>query len=350
MHLYYLWLGVAAFSTVGTSSSYFTRYAAIGMSLFIIAAIRAETVDRDYRGYLDYYSDILYYGFRNVEPSFIAIAQIVNEVFANPVWLFVVYAALGIFIKLRAINRLTEHQLASLIMYSCGFYLIWEMTQIRVAVAGAIFLLSIEALAQRRMGRYLTLCCTAAVFHYTALIMFLFVFVNNSEINRYRYAAILPIALLIYYIGVDFVGITQLIPLELVEIKIRSYQTNVDTLNDPFNYLYLMRCIFAYLLLICSSNLARSYPFFSILCKFYFLGLASHLMLFAVPGIATRISELFIVVEILLIPMLFNLIKEKMLANALIFGIASVQLVFSLQNTGLLNQYAINRFFLTSLF
>ncbi len=350
MHLYYIWFGLLLTLAVGKSTTLFTRYLTVGLFLFLFAAMRGSDIDRDYLAYLNYYTDVIQSSFQNIEPSFVLISQLVDNWLGNVIWLFVIYAALGISIKLFAINEIANFRILTLIVYYCNFYLIWEMTQIRAAVAGAIVLLAIIPLTQRKYVQYVVLCGVAALFHFTALIMFLVVLINSEKLNKTLYAALIPIGCLLWSLSIDFTDIALYVPIDLVSQKIVIYQDAAEIQANPFNYLYICRCIFAYFLLMHSSRLFRENRFFIVLLKFYFLGLFCHVALFVVPGVATRLSELFLIVEIFLIPMLIVFFKEKAFGYIIVCMISIAFLIVSIQNTDLLAPYYINRAIALGLF
>jgi EpsG family len=343
MHFYYIWLGLLITLTVGQSSTLTTRYRVAGLMLFLFAAVRGSEIDRDYLAYLNLYVDVVQYNFQNIEPSFIVVSRFVNFWFGNVLWLFIIYAALGILIKLFAISKIANFKILTLILYYCNFYLIWEMTQIRVAVAGALILLAIIPLADRKYVHYIILCSIATLFHFTALILFSVLFINSTKLHKKFYAILIPIGCILWYLSVDFTDIALYVPLDLVNQKIVIYQNAVELSGNPFNYLFICRCAFAYFLLVHAERLLSINRFFVVFLKFYFLGLFLHVGLFVVPGVATRLSELFLVVEIFLIPMVIVFFKERVIGYIIVCLISFSFLIVSVQNTDLLLPYYINR-------
>lgn len=319
------------------------RYALAGCLLFAVAALRGEFVDKDYQGYLEYYRGALSGDFWNIEPSFRLLSHAVYYLFDdNPLWLFLIYAALGISIKLVAFEKLTQHKMTTLVVYYSGFFLLWEMTQIRVAVAGGIMLLSVVALTDRNIVRYFIFCCLASFFHYAALVMFFLYFINGSSINRFGYFLLIPIGGVLLKTGLNIVDYAPFAPIELIELKIESYETYKDVSDKIYNYVFLSRCLLAYFLLAHTNLLASKNRYFVTLLKLYFLGLFFHLALASVPGVASRLSEFLLVVEVLLIPMLIDVFKSKRFGYFSAVTTSLVFLAFSLHYMKLLEPYHIN--------
>jgi len=346
MYVYYIFFVFLLMLSIGNRSTLPMRYVLAGCLLFGLAAIRGEAVDNDYQGYLELYSAAVLGAFWNIEPSFLLLTSAVQKLFDNPLWLFVIYAALGISIKMVAFEKLSQHKMTTLVVYFSGFFLLWEMTQIRVAVAGGFMLLSVVALRNRETFWYFLLCSLASFFHYAALIMFFLYFINGAHINRWAYCLLLPAASLLTFSDVKILDYAAFAPIELIELKIESYETYKDPSTNVFNYVFLSRCVLAYFLLAHANLLATKNRYFVTLLKLYFLGLFIHLVLASGTGVAFRLSELLLVVEVLLIPMLVDVFKTKALGYSCAIATSFVFLAFSLHYTKLLSPYYVNPAFL----
>lgn len=327
---------------IGTRRTKLLRLLLIGVALLLIAGLRAETVDHDYLGYLEYYDNVLYAGFVNVEPTFIALAHAISSTLDNPLILFLVYAALGTSLKLIGIAQLSRYPLASALIYFSGFFLLWEMTQIRAAVAGGLLLVSIRYIRERRAIPYFSLASLAALFHYGAIIYLPLFFLRPDRIKPWVYYLLIPVATAIYMSGVSLIDFASFAPIQLIELKIQSYETYVDAEDHIFNAVYLARCALAFLLLANQGLLRRQNAYFLLLIKIYFVALFVHVALASIPGIASRLSELMLVVEVILIPMLAHLAKERVVGHTAVVMVGLAFLTFSLYYTKLLMPYAIS--------
>lgn len=342
MHIYYMILVCLVMLSIGKPYTLTVRYVLAGILLFVVAALRGESVDRDYQGYIERYADAVYGDFWNIEPSFRLLATAVHYFFDDPFWLFLIYAGLGISIKLVAFKQLTNHKMTTLVVYFSGFFLLWEMTQIRVAVAGGIMLLSVAALRDRNAIKYFIFCSLASLFHYAALVMFLLYFINGSSINRLLYILLVPAAGLLLKASVDIVDLAGFAPIELVELKIRSYETYKDVSDNIYNYVFLARCLFAYFLLANADLLAGKNRYFVVLLKLYFLGLFCHLAFASVPAVSFRLGEFFLVVEVLLIPMQIDVFKSKPIGYFAAVMASLIFLMFSLHYQELLGPFYVS--------
>lgn len=343
MSFYYVCFTAILMLQLGTRQTVVVRLAAIGVALFLIAGFRAEGVDHDYEGYIEYYNDVLYRDFVNVEPAFIWLTQLVTNLGDNSLYLFVIYAALGVALKVVGIYRLTRFPLAAMLIYYSGFFLLWEMTQIRAAVAGGILLVSIRHIKERNLGWFLVLCLLAAMFHYSALVFLPLYFLKSDRINVLLYCSLIPAATALNVAGLNLVEVASFAPVQLIELKINSYSAYADAdVNRTFNAVYLARCALAFLLLVNHRFLSKRNEYFPLLIKVYFVALFLHVALASIPGIASRLSELLLVVEVILIPTLFDFFhKDRILGHGVVTAAGLIFLTFSLHSAQLMAPYRV---------
>jgi hypothetical protein len=128
--------------------SYFT------IGLIIIAGFRPLEYFRDTHVYLEMiatYDDLWM-----AEPTFWIINQF-NQLLlgGNDQIFFLIYAILGVTIKIIAINRLSSLPLLSVYLYICLYFVLHEMTQIRAGVVSALFLLAVYHIAKKEKRKAL---------------------------------------------------------------------------------------------------------------------------------------------------------------------------------------------------
>ena len=343
MSFYYLCFASVLVLQIGTRQTALIRYLFVGVALFLIAGLRSDQVDLDYQGYVDYYNDVLDAGFVNVEPTFILLSEFVRSSVGNTVVLFIIYAALGIGLKLVGIAQLSKFPLASLLVYFSGFFLLWEMTQIRAAVAGGLLLLCVRPIRNKRLLPFLALWALAVSFHYAALILLPLYFLRADSAKGWIYYSLIPFASVLYFANVDLVDLASLAPVQLIELKIKSYETYADAdVDNIYNAVYLCRCALGLLLFANRDFLSRQNEYFLVLLKVYFVALFIHVALASIPGISSRLSELLLVVEVILIPMLIHLFKDRAIGHTVVALASLVFLIFSLHYTKLLMPYGIS--------
>ncbi|MCR4030917.1 MULTISPECIES: EpsG family protein [Flavobacterium] len=303
--------------------------------LFLIAGFRSDDVTNDYTGYVDYYNDIINHSFSRVEPSFIYITEFVNFAFHDVLYLFVVYAFLGVFFKYVAIANLSEYKLHSAFIYFCSFFLILEMTQIRAGVATGLVLLCIKPIKERKILQFLFFALLAFFFHFSALFILLFYFLNATKINKKVYFALIPLGYLMYFLNINLFFFLDFLQIDLIQMKFESYGAADNDIN-LFNWVYLSRILLGFFLLWKIDLIQERNDYAIILIKFYFISLFVFSAFATIPGISTRISELLLIVEIILTPCLLYVFRNKAVANFVIFIIGLIHLCFSIFITKLL--------------
>lgn len=327
-----LWVNVIFIQKTKFKDSFFVLS---GVLLFLIAGFRSDDVTNDYTGYVDYYNDIIDDSFSRVEPSFIYLSKLINHTFHDVLYLFIVYAFLGIYFKYIAISSLSQYKMHSVFIYFCSFFLILEMTQIRAGVATGLLLLCIKPIKERKIFTFLFFALLAFFFHFSALIILLFYFLNSSDINRKVYFALIPLGYLIYFFNINLFFFLDFLKIDLIQMKFESYSTYDSDIN-LFNYLYLSRILLASFLLWKIKLIKEKNEYAILLIKIYFIALFVFSAFASIPGISTRVSELLLIVEIILTPCLLYVFRNKAVANFFIFIIGLVHLCFSIFITKLL--------------
>src|SRR5450759_2770288 len=135
MWFYFLiFLIIALFSFVKAGRLRKFLFIFTGILLFGIAAFRGQ-IDHDYKGYAAFYEKAALMSTIRIEPTFLLVSFLVKHLFNNVIFLFIIYALLGVYLKFYAIKNLTEFWLLAVLIYFSNFYILHEMTQIRVGIA-----------------------------------------------------------------------------------------------------------------------------------------------------------------------------------------------------------------------
>lgn len=312
-------------------------FIAAGLILFLMAAFRGN-IDDDYHGYVEFYEEIdkMYL---EVEPTFVLIANFVKSAFNNILFVFIIYAMIAVSIKLYAISLLTEFRLQSLVVYFSFFFLLHEMTQMRAAVASGMLLVCLYLLKNKKYIYYALLTALAICFHYSAIAILFLPFLSRDRVSKLYYLLI-PLG---YLLAFAHIGLTNLlpylfIPIELVQLKFSSYQ-ELDAGVNLFNLVLLLRIALAYLLIWKADLLQQHNPYSALLIKTYVIGIFLFLFFSDIWGIATRLSELFQITEIILLPFMLYMFKNKYVANGLVIIITISFLSFLLLKRELLKSY-----------
>lgn len=294
-------------------------YGVICGVLILYAAFRDGDAVADYNTYLQYYED---YTEVLVEPSFVFISFIVHHVFAHPIFLFIIYAILGVTLKFLAIKQLTQLWFLSILIYISYFFILHELGQIRVGVASGMLLLSIKPLFERNLKRFLTYAIIAMLFHFSAIIVFVFWFLNPFRINRFLYSLLIPIAYVVYFLKINLVYI---IPIPYIKEKMDIYQQLLDTQQiNVFNLLYLVKCVIFYYLLYFLPQIQAYNKYAILLLKLYAISLSCFTFFAIIPVLGFRISELIGIVEIIVLPFIYYTIRPKEYSKLIVLVVVLV--------------------------
>lgn len=304
-------------------------YFVFGFILIIIAGFRGKGTDKDYSNYVEMFREN---DSANVEISFFLISKFINYyVGPYPVFLFVFFALLGVTLKLIAIRQLTEVWFLSFVIYFTNFFILHEMTQIRVGVASAFVLLSIRPIYERNLKLFLLYGAIGFCFHYSALLIFPLWFLG-SELRKKWLIASVPIGYFVFFLGLNLIGV---IPLPGIQEKIEAYRQMQELgyvereVVNVFSLFFLIRVVVFYLILWKYELIVLNNKYAPILVKIYSIGLMAYLVFANMPVLATRISELFFVVEIIIVPFFIYVFKPLLFAKSIILFIGlSIFLMF----------------------
>jgi hypothetical protein len=317
-------------------------YYFIGVVLILVAGLRSEDICRDYNTYRTYYEDIKNGGNHFfAEPTFVLITLITPRI----EWLMLIYATLSITIIFVGIKRLTEFYFFSILIYFSTGFIMHEMTQIRVGVAAALLLLCIEPIFSRNFIKFLIISLIAASFHFSALIILPFYFFRPNKFNILIFSLIIPASYLLHILGIHLTSLLYLFPIGgdvhqklMMQIQSMTATGKIAPIN-VFNIIQLLRIVLIAVLIWKSSLLQNSNKYFNILVKIYIFSVASFVLFADIPVFSFRISELLGVVEIILLPMIIYLIRQKILAYFLCFLFAFGALYMAIIYGGLLKPY-----------
>jgi hypothetical protein len=148
-----------------------------------------------------------------------------------------------------------------------------------------------------------------------------------SRKKRIAFAFIIPVIYILYILKIDIIKnglqIIEHIPVPLIQQKIHIYlgTRNISVIN-PFNLIQISHIIFFYYLLYFYDSLQSRYKYFTILIKIYALSIVSLPLLSGSFVLAWRVSELFSISEILLLPYAYHTVKPGITGKMVVIGIA----------------------------
>lgn len=289
--------------------------------LSYIAGFRPMGIDRNSASYaylIHLFITTHNYDFNVIEPFFYLIVNL-SKLFFDDITrgVFILYALLGVSLILYAIKKHSSFPLLSLIVYFCFFFVLHTMTQIRVGVAVAIFLLAIPDVVNRNLKSFLIKTALATLFHYSAIIM-LFVYLIDLKHNKQLFYLFLPIIGILLSIipgrKLFLMSIINSLP-EFLSYKINLYFTMHGIVRfteaevNFFNIYYSSLLIIYYFAIININKFKKETDVLQIKIvgwMFFIFYSFSFLSLFSF-----RISEFLCIVLIFFLPNLISIVKEK---------------------------------------
>lgn len=302
-----------------------------GFTLIIIAALRKEGVDRDYTNYKDAFEGANLIGFA-AEPSFAFICWVVKVFLNNNViFLFLIYALLGVTIKFYAIKQLTEFWFLSIVIYISYLYTLQELTQIRGGVATGLLLLAIKPLFERKFLVFFIISIFAFLFHFSTFFIIFLWFLDCKKINAKLWAFLILFSCLFGIVLKDyFASISSIFALGPLEDKVLAYQFDNNSTLNVFNVWQLLRCGLSFLFLYKIDLLQKNSQYSILLVKIYVLSACVFFLLSFNPAFSGRISDVLSVVDIVLIPFLIYLFEPRFFAKSIVFLIGLSYLFLNL--------------------
>ncbi|UAN59426.1 EpsG family protein [Serratia sp. JSRIV004] len=177
----------------------------IATILICIAGFRPVGLDPDSKQYSDLFINYATNGvvdFPGKEAGFWLIAFISDTIFGDNVQAFLfLYAFIAVSLKIYAIYKVSDFPIVSVILYIGFFFVLHEMTQIRIGLAMAFVLLSINDVLSRRPAHFIMKIIIAVFFHYSAVLCFILYFLNPNKINKTKVILFSLLGLFVYIIG-----------------------------------------------------------------------------------------------------------------------------------------------------
>ena len=179
-------------------------YILTGVALVLTAGLRKVGLDPDS---LNYEYSFLHWEdmtIAEVEYSFILISQFLSQFTRDVHTLFIVYALLGVGIKMFAITKYSNMWYLPLMVYVSYYFPTHECMQIRTGVLSAIMLLEIVCVSKGEKVNAALLIAIGFFFHMSALVLIPTLFLKNKPFNKkqlVKWGGIIPVAYVLYFMG-----------------------------------------------------------------------------------------------------------------------------------------------------
>lgn len=320
LSIHYIFLIIA--SCLVSIKRTFIIFISIFLSLF--TAYISMEYSRDAQNYINAfyfieYANSIFAHMAFLEPSFYVVSKSLHLIHLDVFFLFFVYALISLSIKLYIITKYSNFPFLSLLFYFSYFYLLQDCTQIRVSVAIAFLFLSIKYFIDEKpiFGNFMIII--SFLFHYSALLLFIINFILSPAINRNLYIFIFLFAISFYVAGFGISSIILNMSNNIDSFSIFNkliFYANKAIESESTISLINMKTILLFTIvsftLIFEKKLKLNH--FEILSfKLVYISLIAYIMFADLPTIAIRISELFMVPMIFLLPSFIRIFKFKQL-------------------------------------
>ena len=266
----------------------------VGLSL--IAAFRPDMADKEnYELFFQY----PIYG-KRFEIGFRYLTELIKRLGAGLTFFFFFFAAISIALKLWAIRKMTTLLWGSLAIYVSNFFILHDMIQMRCAVASGLLLHAVYFVWKRNLLAFLIVTSVAVLFHYSAVIIFPLWCLNTTKSQKFFYIGLIVIA---YMLGgiLSLVNYIQYIPIKGINELWSSYRSTIGGDINIYNGVTLLRVLLCLFLLISSERIYVRNKLVFLLTKIYSIAIAAFVLFANLPVVAWRVSELFMIIEIILL-------------------------------------------------
>ena len=268
-----------------------------------------------------------------MEPAYTALGSLIRVFTDEYVFLFTAVALLSVGLACYNYYRYTPFVFLTLVLFFVHTYLYRDINQIRSAIAAAIGLFLISQIYHREHFKIMVTISFAGLFHMASLSLALVYFLSFFKVTRRRLVCGYLIAIILGLIGISPVLLLSILPnLGHVTTKLVGYAYDPNTADTISLFdLTSIKNSFIFLMLIYHWHyLAEKVKYFKVMMLFYSLAV-SWRMAFNDFGIfAARIATFFGVVEVILVPTLLYLFKQRIFATILILVYAFLTLYLNL--------------------
>lgn len=304
--------------------------------------INYKVIFDSYESLTVFFSDINYSVVS--EPGFfliIAVLKLFN--LANYTSFFLTFSLIALSIKFNVLDKITPFFFSTILIFYCNLYFLQEMTQIRTAIATGFLLWCLPDIIQKRPFHFITKVLLSTLFHYSSILFLPLYFLDYKKINKTVFSLIILVPVILSVVKFDIFSILDKVSFGIFSDKVLKYNELMDAgIHTELHLisLFILIKILLIIFLLWNVEILSERNKYSIIClKIYCLSLACFYLFYKIPVFAVRISELLGIVEIILIPMVYYIIKERFFAFLSIISIGFVFIINNLLFLKLLKPY-----------
>ena len=267
------------------------------------------------------------------EPTFIWLSRMVIALGGGLIWMFLIYAMISIPAKLKALYAITPYIFTALIIYIPIYYELHDLIQIRAAAACTFLLGALTPLANKKYWTATLLMIIAVLFHYSSVVFIPFLFIGNRQLNYYGrvfVACVVPICFVVYLMHKD---LFSLIPSSILGGKLDYYQKTSEKGEWAMALLYknvyfMLKVAMLYLCLYFYDFIVKNNRLVPLLIYLFIASILSPMLFSTVPVIASRVSDMYGIIDCIVFTFALYLFSPKYLARFGILAIGIYMLIY----------------------
>ena len=267
------------------------------------------------------------------EPTYLYISRMVLAMGGTLMVVLFIYAVLTIPAKLKALYSMTPFIFTALLIYIPMYFELHDLIQIRAAAASTFILSALIPLSNKKYWLATVLMIIAVFFHYSSIIFIPFLFIGNRRLNdkgRIVIACLVPICFIIYLLGKD---LFSLIPSSFLGGKLDYYQKTTEKGEWGMALLYkdvyfMLKCAMFYLCLYFYDYLIQNCRIAPLLISLFTASILSPMLFSSIPVIATRIGDMFGIIDCLVFTFCLYLFSPRYLARIGVTAIGLYMLLY----------------------
>ena len=285
--------------------------------LFIFASIRYN-MGTDYPVYFSFFESVKPLNFhpnysftsKYMEPMFMYVVAILKHIFNSPIFYFSFWSFITLFFFWIGIKRESSHYILSIFILYCIFYHHYLFNTIRQGVVMGIFIYSLKYILNRSTIKVLLISLFSSLIHSSGFLILVAYLVSFIKLKNRIYPIILLMSsILIWKMGLGEQFFT------FIAIKFQNFVPNLYMYVKLFfydhNFIQVLQRLLLLIPLIYYYPILSDDDKFSKLFSIYFFGAIIYFSFGFFGLFITRINMFFRILEILLIPMLYQKIKNN---------------------------------------
>lgn len=269
------------------------------------------------------------------EPTYLYISRLVQAIGGAFRMMFFIYALITIPAKLKVFSTITPFIFTALMIYIPVYFELHDLIQIRAAAAGMLLLAALIPLAERRYWMATMLMVAAMLFHYSSAVFLPFLIIGNRTLGykgRIAVACLVPLFFIAYLMGKD---LFSLIPSSILGGKIDFYQKSSEKGEWAMALLYknmyfMVKCALLYFCLYYYDLIVKQMKMAPLIINLLIASIFSLMLFSSVPVIATRVSDLYGIIDCLAFTFCIYFASPRYLARIAIAVIGLYMLVYNI--------------------